>query len=51
MPAGRAALRAGGQTWLRRIGWLLLLWTAGVAALAAVALLLRELMRAAGLQA
>lgn len=37
--------------WLNRIGWLLLLWMAGVAALAAVALMLRELMAAAGLNA
>jgi hypothetical protein len=39
------------HSWLNRIGWLVLLWTAGVAALAAVALLLRELLVAAGLKA
>lgn len=36
--------------WMTRIGWLLLLWTAGVAALAAVAFLIRGLMSAAGLK-
>ena len=39
-----------GHSWLNRIGWLLLLWVAGVAALGCVALLLRELMHAAGLK-
>jgi Protein of unknown function (DUF2474) len=39
------------HSWLNRIGWLVLLWMAGVAALAAVALLLRELLAAAGLKA
>lgn len=38
------------HSWLNRIGWLLLLWLAGVVALAAVALLLRGLMLAAGLK-
>jgi hypothetical protein len=36
--------------WMTRIGWLLLLWAAGVAALGAVALLIRGLMSAAGLK-
>lgn len=33
----------------RRLGWLLLLWCGGVAAVAAVALLIRLAMRAAGM--
>ena len=40
---------AGAGTWWSRLRWLLLLWAAGVAALAAVAGLLRLLMRAVGL--
>jgi hypothetical protein len=43
----------GGSTaqssWLRRIGWLVLIWTASVCALALVALALRALMGLAGL--
>jgi len=39
------------RVWLRRLGWLALIWTAGVAALGAVAWLLRLAMRAAGLAA
>jgi hypothetical protein len=39
----------GGTDWLRRIGWLVLLWTAGVASVAAVAWLMRELMKWAGM--
>ena len=35
--------------WLRRIAWLLLIWTASVGALAVIALLLRFLMTAAGM--
>ena len=35
--------------WLRRVGWLLALWAGGVAALGAVAFLLKLAMRAAGL--
>lgn len=44
---------AGARTlsWLRRLGWLVALWAGGVAALAAVALLLRLLMQAAGMRA
>ncbi len=37
------------ETWARRAGWLLLLWAAGVASVAALAALLRGLMRWAGL--
>ena len=33
----------------KRLGWLLLLWCGGVAAVAAVALLIRLAMRAAGM--
>ena len=40
----------GGRLWLRRLGWLVVLWAAGVAALGAVALALRLLMRAAGMR-
>jgi hypothetical protein len=34
----------------RRLGWMLLLWTASVAALGIVALLIRALMHAAGMR-
>lgn len=37
------------KSWPRRIGWLVLIWTASIAVLAAVALLFRVLMGAAGL--
>lgn len=36
--------------WLRRIGWLVILWLGGVAALGLVALALRIAMRAAGMR-
>jgi hypothetical protein len=36
--------------WMRRLGWMLGLWLLGVAALAAVAWLLRVLMHAAGMK-
>lgn len=35
--------------WSQRIGWLLLIWSAGVAALAVVAWLIRLAMRGAGM--
>jgi hypothetical protein len=35
--------------WLRRLGWMALLWAGSVAALGAVALVLRLAMRAAGM--
>jgi hypothetical protein len=35
--------------WLRRIGWMVLIWAASVAALGALALAFRLLMAAAGL--
>ena len=37
------------RLWLGRVGWMAALWAGGVAALAAVALLLRMLMQAAGM--
>jgi hypothetical protein len=39
-----------GPLWLRRLGWMLVLWLGGVAALGAVAWLLRLLMHAAGMR-
>jgi len=36
--------------WMRRLGWMLGLWLLGVAALGAVAWLLRVLMHAAGMK-
>jgi hypothetical protein len=39
------------KSWPRRIGWLILIWIASVAALAIVAVLFRALMNAAGLTA
>jgi Protein of unknown function (DUF2474) len=41
--------RSGLELWLRRIGWLVLLWAAGVASVAALAWLMRELMKWAGM--
>jgi len=37
--------------WLRRLGWLLLIWAASVAALGLAALAMRLLMHAAGMRA
>jgi hypothetical protein len=39
-----------GALWLRRLGWSLFLWAAGVAALAVLAWLLRVLMHAVGMK-
>jgi hypothetical protein len=36
--------------WLRRFGWLVVIWAASVGALALVAALMRLLMRAAGMR-
>jgi hypothetical protein len=36
--------------WMRRLGWMLALWLAGVAALGLVAWLLRIFMHAAGMR-
>jgi hypothetical protein len=44
METGRTRL------WLRRLGWLVAIWAAGVLALGAVATLIRLLMTAAGLR-
>jgi len=38
-----------GRRWWRRIGWLLLIWSASVAALALVAAMLKLVMRAVGM--
>jgi hypothetical protein len=35
--------------WLRRVGWLVLIWAAGVLALGVVAMLFRILMTLAGM--
>ncbi|MFC5521337.1 DUF2474 domain-containing protein [Polaromonas jejuensis] len=40
--------RPGLSTWLKRSGWLVLIWAASVATLGVAAWLLRLLMRAAG---
>lgn len=40
----------GSRSWLKRIGWLVLIWTSSVAVLGLVAYLMRELMRWAGLK-
>ena len=39
----------GEHPWRKRVGWLLLLWLLGVTALGLVALLLKFVMRLAGL--
>jgi hypothetical protein len=39
----------GWRGWLKRVGWLLLIWTASVAALGLAALGMKLLMRAAGM--
>ncbi|HEY0146412.1 MAG TPA: DUF2474 domain-containing protein [Methylovirgula sp.] len=41
--------RATSRAWLKRIGWLVLIWTLSVLALGIVALLFRALMKLAGL--
>ena len=40
---------AGAQTWLRRVGWLVLIWSASVLALGVVAGVFRAVMTLAGL--
>jgi hypothetical protein len=44
-----AHLSAVAPTWLRRVGWLVLIWTASVLALGVVAALFRVVMNLAGL--
>lgn len=44
-----AHARDGGMKWLRRVGWLVLIWAAGVLALGVVAMLFRILMTLAGM--
>ena len=43
--------RPGWRGWLNRLAWLLLIWTASVAALGIAALAIRLLMRTAGMTA
>jgi hypothetical protein len=43
--------RIDAETWLRRIGWLVLIWTASVLALGIVASAFKALMMFAGLTA
>ncbi len=42
-------VRAASAIWLKRIGWLVLIWTLSVLALGIVAILFRALMKLAGL--
>ena len=50
-PQGAGTGSGGGKpSWLRRIGWMVLLWAAGVAAVGLVAIIIRILMNAAGLK-
>ncbi|QNA89491.1 DUF2474 domain-containing protein [Massilia sp. Dwa41.01b] len=44
--------RGGNRTplWLRRLGWMVLLWAGGVAALFLAASLIRAIMHAAGMR-
>jgi len=44
-----ARIRENEKRWLRRVGWLVLIWLASVVALGVVALIFRLLMKAAGL--
>jgi hypothetical protein len=44
-----ACTPVGAQTWLRRVGWLILIWAGSVLALGIVAGLIRVLMNLAGL--
>jgi Protein of unknown function (DUF2474) len=39
----------GNRLWVRRVGWLILIWTLSVTALGIVAVLLRTFMNIAGL--
>lgn len=44
-----AAQTTSPRGWLKRLGWLVLIWLASVASLAVVALAIRLLMRALGM--
>jgi len=46
-PAGTEIAK---PSWLRRIGWLVLLWAAGVATVGVAAIVIRIFMTAAGLR-
>jgi hypothetical protein len=41
---------AARRQWMRRLGWMALLWMGGVASLALVAFLIRIIMHAAGMR-
>jgi hypothetical protein len=41
--------RSASRKWLSRVGWLILIWATSVAALGAVALILRAIMSVAGM--
>ena len=41
--------RSASRNWLSRVGWLILIWATSVAALGAVALILRAIMSVAGM--
>jgi hypothetical protein len=40
----------GKREWMRRIGWMVLLWLGGVLTLSGVAFLIRMIMHAAGMR-
>ena len=42
-------MSAKGRLWLKRLGWLVLIWSASVLALAGIALLMRLFMHLIGL--
>ena len=44
-----ARLSVGAQTWIRRVGWLVVIWATSVLALGVVAGLFRLVMNLAGL--
>ncbi|WP_316153930.1 DUF2474 domain-containing protein [Cupriavidus sp. BIC8F] len=48
--AQRQRTGTGGGIWLRRIGWLVLIWAASVAALGVAAWVLRIIMQGVGLR-
>ncbi|WP_020655750.1 DUF2474 domain-containing protein [Massilia niastensis] len=48
--AKRGARAIGPREWLRRIGWMLVLWAGGVVTLSIMAFLIRVIMHAAGMR-